>query len=145
VAHSHSMYGKAFSALGRNLDMITQDACAFYNDIVLHESTGVVLDDEEGNRIAETLSAKKAAILQNHGILTCGRSIESTVFWYTALEHCCQSQLLADAAATGRRGETVKIAEEDAMYTNRTNGAELAGRFQSRPDFEEAEYYFNRV
>ena len=32
AAHAHSMYGKAWSSLGRLLDPITQDACAFYED-----------------------------------------------------------------------------------------------------------------
>ena len=32
AAHTHSPYGRAWSALGRTLDCITQDACAFYND-----------------------------------------------------------------------------------------------------------------
>lgn len=31
AAHSHSIHGRAFCALGRNLDCITQDSCAFYN------------------------------------------------------------------------------------------------------------------
>jgi ribulose-5-phosphate 4-epimerase/fuculose-1-phosphate aldolase len=30
AAHSHSIYGRSFSALGRPLDITTQDACAFY-------------------------------------------------------------------------------------------------------------------
>jgi ribulose-5-phosphate 4-epimerase/fuculose-1-phosphate aldolase len=29
AAHAHSIYGKAFASLGRKLDPITQDACAF--------------------------------------------------------------------------------------------------------------------
>ena len=32
AAHSHSIYGKAWSSLGRTLDPLTQDACAFYDD-----------------------------------------------------------------------------------------------------------------
>lgn len=31
AAHSHSIYGRAFCTLGRKLDIITQDACSFYN------------------------------------------------------------------------------------------------------------------
>ena len=31
AAHSHSIYGRAFCTLGRTLDMITQDSCAFHN------------------------------------------------------------------------------------------------------------------
>ena len=30
AAHSHSIYGRTFCALGRPLDITTQDACAFY-------------------------------------------------------------------------------------------------------------------
>lgn len=36
AAHSHSVYGRAFCATGRELNMITQDACVFYNDHVLY-------------------------------------------------------------------------------------------------------------
>jgi ribulose-5-phosphate 4-epimerase/fuculose-1-phosphate aldolase len=31
AAHSHSLHGRAFCTLGRPLDIITQDSCAFYN------------------------------------------------------------------------------------------------------------------
>ena len=31
AAHSHSIYGRTFCALGRPLDIISQDSCAFYN------------------------------------------------------------------------------------------------------------------
>src|SRR6476646_48565 len=64
AAHSHSVYGKSWSTLGRLLDPLTQDACAFYDDHVLFDDyTGVVLDPEEGKRIAHALADKKAAIL----------------------------------------------------------------------------------
>lgn len=56
AAHTHSVYGKAWSALGRLLDPITQDSCIFYNDhALMTDYTGVVLDPEEGRRIAEQL------------------------------------------------------------------------------------------
>ena len=59
-----------FCALGRKLDTITQDSCAFHNDHVLYESfNGVVLVEEEGKNIAKTLGGAKAALLQNHGLL----------------------------------------------------------------------------
>ena len=45
AAHAHSMYGKAWSSLGRLLDPITQDACAFYEDHGLFDDyTGVVYE-----------------------------------------------------------------------------------------------------
>ena len=31
AAHSHSIFGRSFCSLGRKLDIITQDACAFHD------------------------------------------------------------------------------------------------------------------
>ena len=128
AAHSHSIYGRTFCALGRKLDTITQDSCAFHNDLALYESfNGVVLAEEEGKDIAKALGGQKAALLQNHGLLTVGKTIEEAVFWFVSLEKCCHSQLMADAAVAGRGGATVKIGEEEAMYTRKTVGSTMAG------------------
>lgn len=137
AAHSHSMYGRTFCALGRELDIITQDSCAFYNDHAVYNSfKGVVLAKEEGDNIAKALGNKKAILLQNHGILTVGQTIEATVFWFMSMERCCQSQLLADAAAQGRGGATVKIDEEDADFTFKSVGTPRAGWFSAKPAFD---------
>jgi len=67
AAHSHSIYGRTFCALGRRLESLTQDSCAFHDDHVLYESfNGVVLAEKEGKDIAACLGGKKAALLQNH-------------------------------------------------------------------------------
>lgn len=77
AAHSHSIYGRTFCALGRRLESLTQDSCAFHDDHVLYESfNGVVLAEKEGKDIAACLGGKKAALLQNHGLLTVGGSVE---------------------------------------------------------------------
>jgi len=137
VAHSHSIHGRAFCTLGIPLDTITQDACAFHNDLALYDSfNGIVLASDEGKHIASALGNKKAALLQNHGLLTCGTTIESCVFWFMSLEKCCKVQLMADAAAAGRGNKTVKINEEDAAYTYKTVGSELAGWFSAKPTFD---------
>src|SRR5438874_4086851 len=57
VAHAHSLYGKTFSALGKKLDPLTQDACAFYDDHGLFaDYASVVIDLEEGRRIGKALA-----------------------------------------------------------------------------------------
>ncbi|WP_304352284.1 class II aldolase/adducin family protein [Comamonas testosteroni] len=101
AAHTHSTYGKAWSTLGRLLDPLTQDSCAFYQDHALFDDySGVVLETDEGERIAKVLGERKAVILKNHGILTAGPSIEAAAWWYIALENACHTQLLAEAAGT---------------------------------------------
>ncbi|KAK8015197.1 hypothetical protein PG990_008493 [Apiospora arundinis] len=50
ACHCHSPAGKAWSAVGRRLDMLTQDACKFLGDAhaVYDAYGGVVLGAEEG-------------------------------------------------------------------------------------------------
>lgn len=101
AAHAHSIYGKTWASLGRLLAPITQDACAFYENHALFDRfTGVVVETEVGNRIAAALAGNSAVILQNHGLLTVGRSVDAAVYLFLAMERCCQSQLLAEAAGT---------------------------------------------
>ncbi|OCT47245.1 Decarboxylase NovR [Cladophialophora carrionii] len=137
AAHSHSIYGRAFCALGRPIDIITQDSCAFYNDLAVYKQfKGVVLAKEEGENIARAIGNKKACLLQNHGLLTCGQTIEAALFWFVSLEKCCHAQLMADAAAAGRGGETIKIDEEDAAFTYKSVGTPRAGWFSAKPMFD---------
>ena len=129
AAHSHSVYGKSWSSLGRLLDPITQDVCAFYNDHSLFDDyTGVVLDTEEGKRIAHALGDNKAVILRNHGLLTVGQSVDEAVWWFITMERSCQAQLMAEAAGT-----PVLISEENAALTSTQVGSHLAGWFSFQP------------
>jgi ribulose-5-phosphate 4-epimerase/fuculose-1-phosphate aldolase len=129
AAHSHSIYGKSWSALGRTLDPITQDVCAFYDDHALFDDfTGVVLDLEEGKRIAHALGDNKAAILRNHGLLTVGHSVEEAAWWFITMERSCQAQLLAEAAGT-----PVLIDADMARRTREQVGSHVAGLFSFQP------------
>jgi ribulose-5-phosphate 4-epimerase/fuculose-1-phosphate aldolase len=129
AAHAHSIYGKSWSTLGRLLDPLTQDACAFYGDHALFDDyTGVVLDPEEGKRIAHALGEGKAAILRNHGLLTVGHSVEEATWWFITMERSCQAQLLAEAAGT-----PVLIDEDRARLTASQVGNHLSGWFSFQP------------
>ena len=90
---------------------------------------GVVLDVEEGRRIAESLGSNKAVILRNHGLLTAGQSVDEAVWWFITMERTCQSQLLVEA--TGRT--PVLIDEDQARRTAGLTGSSLAGRFSFQP------------
>ena len=129
AAHAHSIYGKSWSSLGRLLDPLTQDSCAFYQDHGLFEDfTGVVYDPKEGERITEALGNYKAVILRNHGLLTVGHSVDEAVWWFITMERTCQSQLLAEAA-----GKPIKIGHESALMTREQVGTHMGGWFQFQP------------
>jgi ribulose-5-phosphate 4-epimerase/fuculose-1-phosphate aldolase len=133
AAHSHSTYGRAFSTLGRTLAPITQDVCAFYNDHALYDDFGgVVVDLDEGQRIANAIGKRKAAILQSHGLITLGATVDEAVWWFITMERSCQVQLLAEAAL--RNGETLKlISPEAAAQAHGITGNAFAGWFQFQP------------
>jgi ribulose-5-phosphate 4-epimerase/fuculose-1-phosphate aldolase len=132
AAHAHSVYGKTWSTLGRPLDPITQDVCAFYRDhAVFEDYTGVVLDVEEGKRIAHALGGHKAVILRNHGLLTVGHSVDEAAWWFITMERSCQAQLMAEAA-----GDPIHIDAEMAALTASQVGDHLAGWFSFQPLYD---------
>lgn len=131
AAHSHSLYGKTWSAFRRELDPLTQDSCIFYDDhAVFNDYTGVVLDLGEGDRIAEALGHRKAAILSNHGNLTVGHTVDEAVFWFITMERTCQAQL---AAMNVHGAEPVLIDPEMAKHTSQQVGSPSAGWFSFQP------------
>ncbi|BAZ16266.1 hypothetical protein NIES4071_81420 [Calothrix sp. NIES-4071] len=132
IVHTHSIYGKSWSTLGRELDPLSQDACAFYNHHrVHHDYTGVVLDLEEGRRIAETLGDNKALILKNHGLLTVGHSVDEAAWWFISLERISQAQLLAEAA-----GKPNFINHDSATLARHQVGSHYMGWLNFQPLYD---------
>ena len=133
AAHSHSVFGKAWSSLGRLLDPLTQDSCIFFDNHVLFDDyTGVVNDPEEGRRIAHVLGGNGAAILRNHGLLTVGRCVEEALWLFVSMERTCQAQLLAEAAGTPVLIDA-DVAAETAAYLNHP----YSGWFSPQPMFDQ--------
>ena len=126
MCHAHTVYGTAYAALGRPLAKVTQDACAFFEDhaVIVDEAGAVAVEEHAGTNVAEAFRGVKAAIHQNHGLLTASRhSIESAAFWFIALERCCQQQLMLDAAGH----KPVTIPDDRARYSREHVGSDYIG------------------
>ncbi|CAG9981048.1 unnamed protein product [Clonostachys byssicola] len=137
ACHAHSIHGKAFAAFGRPLEMLTQDSLRFYKDHSIYQNYGgVVLDAEEGLRIAESLGSSKAIILLNHGLLTVGQTIDEAAFWFISLDKSCHVQLLADAAAAGGH-KKILIDEKEAEYSRKNVGGPDKGWLAFQPYYDE--------
>ncbi len=68
------------------------------------EAGQVAVEVKAGHKVAHAFKGVKAAIHQNHGLLTASRhSIESAAFWFIALERCCQQELMVDASGHAPR------------------------------------------
>jgi ribulose-5-phosphate 4-epimerase/fuculose-1-phosphate aldolase len=134
AAHSHSVHGKAFSSLGIELDPITQDSCIFYEDhrVVTEQGGAVVFEVEAGREFARAFPSGKAAIHQNHGLFTVGKTVDEAAFWFLSMERSCQAQLLAMAAGTPK-----KIPHDMAQYTAKMTGFPDAGWLSFQPLWQE--------
>lgn len=141
VCHAHTVYGKAWSAFGKPIEMLTQDSCKFYKSHSVYNSYGgVVLASAEGALIAKALGpTSKACILQNHGLLTVGQTVDEAAFLFLSLEHACQTQLLVEAACQGGNVSKVLITDEEAEYTNRmeSDAETCYAEFQAYYDWED--------
>lgn len=132
AAHAHSLYGKSWSSLGRLLDPLTQDACAFYEDHSLFDDyTGVVLNPAEGKRIAQTLGQNKAVILKNHGLLTVGETVDEAAWWFITMDRSCQAQLMAEAV-----GKPCVIDPQQASIAHNQVGSHHIGWFSFQPLYD---------
>jgi ribulose-5-phosphate 4-epimerase/fuculose-1-phosphate aldolase len=136
MCHAHTEYGTAFSALGKKLEPITQDAAAFFEDhVVIGDEAGqVAVEVKAGHKVASAFTGVKAAIHQNHGLLTASRhSIEAAAFWFIALERCCKQQLAINAS-----GLTPLLVREDrARYSREHVGSEYIGWLHFQPIWDQ--------
>jgi ribulose-5-phosphate 4-epimerase/fuculose-1-phosphate aldolase len=76
-------------------------------------------------------------ILQNHGLLTTGRTVDEAVGQFGAMDRCCEAQLLADAAAAGRGIKPTIIDDEDAKFTYESLAGEDMRYLMFAPAYEE--------
>lgn len=135
MCHAHTVHGAAWCSFGRPLDPISQDACAFFeNHVVIGESAGAVaVEEESGQSIAEAFGDNRAALHQNHGILTASHhSIDDAAWWFIALDQCCRAQLLVEA--TGRKPAFVTA--ERARYSREHVGSEFIGWLHFQPLYD---------
>lgn len=119
ACHAHSIAGKAWSTFGRPLDIINQDSCIFRGIQAVYKSFGgVVLEAEEGDRVAAALGKDgRVAILQNHGLLTAGGTVDEAAYLFTSMERTCEVQLMVESAQLEKK----YIGDEEAEYTAKVN------------------------
>lgn len=119
AAHAHSLYGRALAAMGQRLAPLVQEACAFYEDHAIYqEYDGLIVSQDQGRRIAERLGQLKAVILQHHGLITVGGSVDEAAFWFISLERCARIQLVAQAAGT-----PIEMPHEEALIARKQFGS----------------------
>ena len=117
ICHTHPPKGTAFSSLGMPIKMVDQNACSFHEDHALvSEYDGTVSTKEQARGIARGMAGKRVAVLQNHGLITLGQSIEQAVVDMLDLERTCELHL----AVLPRWNEVVEVPHDVAVQARAT-------------------------
>ncbi len=99
IVHTHAANVVALSVTGIQIVPVTQSGSYYFDDICMFdEFGGIVLDTDEGDKIATALGDNHALLLKHHGFMTVGKTISDAVIGATILDWECGIQLKAMAA-----------------------------------------------
>jgi L-fuculose-phosphate aldolase len=103
VIHGHPTYATALGATDGNLLMLTHDAVLFEDGLGVYEdSAALVTTREQATRVAESLGARRAALLRNHGVVVSGEDVRWAVLAAATLERAVRFQSIASTLGAAR-------------------------------------------
>jgi len=100
VIHTHTRAGIAVSTMKCGLLPMSQTSMRFVGHIGYHDYEGPAVNLEERERLVRDLGPHDALILRNHGLLTCGETIQQAFNAMYQLELSCRAQVDVMAART---------------------------------------------
>ncbi|MFX0017351.1 MAG: class II aldolase/adducin family protein [Promethearchaeota archaeon] len=79
VIHTHSPYATMLSVNQMNIPIIMEEQIAFLGGSIDISSFGEAHTEEVGEAALKALGIKNGALLANHGVIVCGKSVEHAV------------------------------------------------------------------
>ena len=64
VVHGHPLYATALSATASRLSLLTHDAILFADGVGRFDEPDLIVDDDQGGRVAASLGQRRAVLLQ---------------------------------------------------------------------------------
>ena len=117
AAHTHTPYGTPFSAQVRPFEALSQEACMFvFDQSMFDDEELAVMSTDGGNRIADAMGETRFCVLRNHGLLTCGHSVEDAVARFVLAERVAEVHIKAGELAKPISVEGAKVTAE--AYNN---------------------------
>jgi ribulose-5-phosphate 4-epimerase/fuculose-1-phosphate aldolase len=98
VVHTHTRAGIAVAAMACGLLPLSQTSMRFVGHLGYHDYEGPAVELDERERLVADLGPHDAMIMRNHGLLTCGATIQQAFNTMYQLELSCRSQIDAMAA-----------------------------------------------
>jgi len=94
VFHLHSPEIVAVSACQQGLLPLSQWALHFYEKMSYHPYDSLALDSTQGQKLINDLGHNFNILLQNHGSISCGQTIQEALFYCYHLHLACKTQCL---------------------------------------------------
>ena len=126
VLHTHTRAGMAVAAMQCGLLPLSQTAMRFVGHIGLHDYEGPAIDLGGRERIVGDLGPHDALIMRNHGLLTCGATIQQAFNTMYQLELSCRTQVDAMAARPNWQCRAQTYSPIQRIYTSRARGGLMA-------------------
>ncbi len=100
VVHTHSPANIAVSAQNQGLLMLSQQAMRFHGQIAYYPYDGDDATKEGAARLARAMGDKWVMLLNNHGAVVCGKTIQDAYVQNHFLELACRAQIGALAGGS---------------------------------------------
>jgi ribulose-5-phosphate 4-epimerase/fuculose-1-phosphate aldolase len=102
IAHTHTTAGMAVACSQGGLRADNFYSALLNNHVAYHAFEGITVMEDEKKRLVSNLGDKSLMILENHGLLSTGRSVAEAFVNLWGMERACEVQTLADS--TGQPG-----------------------------------------
>ncbi|MFC0386913.1 class II aldolase/adducin family protein [Muricoccus vinaceus] len=114
VLHTHTRAGMAVAAMKEGLLPLNQTAIRFVGHLGYHDYEGPAIDLSERERIVRDLGPHDAMVMRNHGLLTCGATLQQAFNTMYQLEMSCRAQVDAMAARAELTLPSAEVLERTA-------------------------------
>ena len=114
--HSHTRAGMAVSCMKEGLLPLTQQAGEVMNMLCYHKYDIADGNPEECDALGRDLADKWLMIMENHGLLSVGRTVGEAFYYLYELENACKVQV--DVMASGAEMILPEQSIVDAMSIN---------------------------
>lgn len=114
VVHTHSPANIAVSAQKHGLLMLSQQAMRFHEQIAYYEYDGDDASKVGATRLARAMGDRWLMLLNNHGALVCGMTIQDAYIHNHFLELACRAQIGALAGGSELITPSRALCEERA-------------------------------
>jgi L-fuculose-phosphate aldolase len=95
VVHGHPPYATALGATAADLLVLTHDGILFADGVSRFGDPDLIVDDDQGDHVAEALGSRRAVLMENHGVLVVGADVKWAVLTAVTLERAAQLQSIA--------------------------------------------------